>query len=346
MGVVAVITYPHWLDVLQRYGCEGEVNFWRPGHVPFPESYIGTPFVFVRKGSEPRKVMGYGVFRRTEFLTIEEAWKKWGRRNGVVSLNDFMERLGLLSESTATNRGSLDSDPPSPNRVVQCVVLSDVVLFPEKAAPTASSVFCRYGGLHRNTVSYKRFPDASLSDLFGHRGDLSSDSPGVILDARSSPGVQDEEQCIQARALEILEQLFQAFHIEDASTSSSGSPVCAVEGPGYDFKLTLGDWSLHVQLRGSKSYTGSVKVTMCDLMSGHECPNTLLLVVSGIETDFRDGTWVAKGGKPSLYRWRNTSVLVDLVKEAQAAGLSPGQVTWTIENPDECPFLERISPMG
>ena len=345
MAILAVITDPDWLNTLETQGYHGEVNFWRPGKASFSEKHIGKPFVFVRKGTEPRKVLGYGVFKRNEELSVQDAWDRWGFRNGVMGLSEFTKRLQAVAERTATNSGGIQVNNFSSTTKLRCAILDQVALFPESEAPTTEQAFEKFGGLHRNIVSYKEFPEANLIDIFPSlRPNVSTSAPSeqVEQDPAIFGASHEERKSIENQAIQVLMDMFRGFEIEDVSTPDKASKTVGTNYPGYDYLLHLGEIEMHIKVKGTKSHQGRVNFTTNELIAANNDPKIMLFVVREIATEYVSDSWIAKGGIPNLYRWQNLSSLMDSIKNAEKAGLSASGTVWTVENPQKCGFLVKI----
>ncbi len=166
LSVLALVTNPAWLDVLKDNRYDGEVNFWRPGQTSIAEKHYGSTVVFIRKGREPRNVVGFGILHRTEELSIQKAWEKWGTKNGVTSLKEFQHRLKEIAKRTSSNTGGILADSFKTETLLQCAIITQMTLLPPSQWRNTLEAFDNIGGFHRNIVSYKVFANASLTDIF------------------------------------------------------------------------------------------------------------------------------------------------------------------------------------
>jgi predicted HNH restriction endonuclease len=93
-----------WIKILKSIGPEGEVNFWRKD-----KRYLhlspGAYFYFMARGQ--RRIIGRGIFKELNFLSVDDAWKTYESRNGVESLSVFQRRLGEVFELSNTYNGPL-----------------------------------------------------------------------------------------------------------------------------------------------------------------------------------------------------------------------------------------------
>jgi hypothetical protein len=88
-----------------------EVNFWQPGgRSQFQALQPGELFLF--KLRAPR-IVGGGVFARSDILPVSLAWDAFGTGNGAASLAEMRERIACY-RSTA-DEPSATPEPPSRN---------------------------------------------------------------------------------------------------------------------------------------------------------------------------------------------------------------------------------------
>lgn len=100
------ITSRQWYESLICRKLEGEYNFWRKSVSQFKIISKGDLFFFLVKNQrsikEERKVYGYGFFERYEVNTLEEAWDKYKKNNGMDSLDELnkvmLEIYGAVSK--------------------------------------------------------------------------------------------------------------------------------------------------------------------------------------------------------------------------------------------------------
>ena len=160
MAFVVAVTEPDWIENLSHMDLNGKtVNFWMPGKGGFSQSNYGKPIIFLRKGAAPRKIAGYAKIDYFERLKIQEAWSKFGQRNGVHSLDEFSNQLKKLRENA-----NIETDGK-----IGSVELSDVVLFNSESWIDVDAVFDGSPGLAEfssQIVRYKKYsgevPDSIL----------------------------------------------------------------------------------------------------------------------------------------------------------------------------------------
>ena len=86
-------TDKQWFDYLKELSPD-DVNFWQPsGKQKFQAIPVGAPFLFKLK-SPINKIAGIGFFVSHSLLPIDFAWEVFGEKNGVVSLDEFIRKIG------------------------------------------------------------------------------------------------------------------------------------------------------------------------------------------------------------------------------------------------------------
>lgn len=114
------ITSRQWYEFLSERELAGEYNFWRKSISKFKVLSKGDIFFFLVKNKryvkEERKVYGYGIFERYEVNTLEEAWEKYKKNNGM---NSFTELSKVMYEIYGT------VSKPS----IGCIILRNVKIF-------------------------------------------------------------------------------------------------------------------------------------------------------------------------------------------------------------------------
>lgn len=111
-----------WYDFLRDHSYD-EVNFWMPSGKPFKAIGEGELFLFKMKAVHGGKIAGGGFFTRYLTMTVDYAWRAFGRENGV-------DNLAALSESIAKYRADKGLGVENPR--IGCAILNDVFYFDEK----------------------------------------------------------------------------------------------------------------------------------------------------------------------------------------------------------------------
>ena len=81
-----------WFNYLKEKQLNSYVNFWTPTPWNIKKLKLNDKFYFMLK-SPTRKIGGLGEFVEYKNLTTEEAWKKFGFRNGTQSKSDFVTKI-------------------------------------------------------------------------------------------------------------------------------------------------------------------------------------------------------------------------------------------------------------
>lgn len=114
------VTDNDWYRFLAGRPDLDEVNFWQPGgRRAFQSLGLGEPFLFKLHAPE-HAVVGGGFYTHSTLLPISLAWKTFGERNGVGSLDELRQRVGRHRRS---------SDPRE-EYTIGCVLLRDPFFFP------------------------------------------------------------------------------------------------------------------------------------------------------------------------------------------------------------------------
>lgn len=347
MSFIAAVTQPAWIEVLRRFGAEGQVNFWRPSRSGFSSRNVGQKFVFVVKGKWPREIAGYGTVLQYENLPVRSAWDRWTFGNGVDSLNEFKARLEKVLRATHSNVGSrrrLSRGNALPEQVtddysIGCIVLKDLVLFP----PGSYREDRVLSGFPKNLVHYAvmktQFPFDSITP-----NPEATRETAIARERQSSYSTrvlsEEERQAIERRATEVCRQSFAQWDVKDVSTSHLALAVVGTSYPGYDFLARLDGTEVHLEVKGTTSDVPVVKITTNELRHAAEDKRARLLVVKCIVLQAIEGQVAASGGSPSLYRWRGRHNLVEIFDLLSAEEhehhmtLAEGQWEINVENTD------------
>lgn len=114
-------TDKNWFDNLKTSGFNSFVNFWTPTPWGIKRLKEGSKFYFMIK-SPIRKIGGYGEFVFYEEMTTEQAWRKFGFKNGVKSKEEFINRLDVYR--IKRSKSGFDN-------LIGCVVLKNCVFWDE-----------------------------------------------------------------------------------------------------------------------------------------------------------------------------------------------------------------------
>nr|DAZ53494.1 MAG TPA: putative restriction endonuclease [Caudoviricetes sp.] len=102
-----------------------KANFWCKKH-SFKAIENGDIFFFLKKNNAEekkekleRKIVGYGIFKKFEVLTIEDAWNIYGVGNGCSNIKLFSDKINNMYE--------LNSDEAE----IGSIILDEIVMFEE-----------------------------------------------------------------------------------------------------------------------------------------------------------------------------------------------------------------------
>lgn len=91
-------TDKQWFDYLREASPE-DVNFWQPGgKLRFHAIPTGVPFLFKLK-NPINKIAGLSFFVSHSLLPIEFAWEVFQEKNGVESLESFIQKVSSYRNS-------------------------------------------------------------------------------------------------------------------------------------------------------------------------------------------------------------------------------------------------------
>lgn len=122
MNLWLAVTDSDWFEFLREQRPD-EVNFWQPsGGRGFRVLAPGEPFLF-KLHSPKNFVVGGGFFVRHTALPCSLAWQAFQTNNGVVSVQEFLERIRKYRRGES-NAGV--SDP-----IIGCNILAEPFFWPE-----------------------------------------------------------------------------------------------------------------------------------------------------------------------------------------------------------------------
>lgn len=111
-----------WFKFLRTEGLNSEINFWTP--TPWNVSRLakGDKLYFMLK-SPIRKIGGYGQFVEYKNMSVNDAWNKYGYKNGCASKKELIERLDSYKASNSTDERSVTETE------IGCIVLTNAMYF-------------------------------------------------------------------------------------------------------------------------------------------------------------------------------------------------------------------------
>ena len=107
-----------WFQQLRTDGVKGDViNFWTPTPWNISRLQVNDKLYFMLK-SPIRKIGGFGKFVEYKNMKASEAWRKYGRDNGVENLSQLISRTDKYKAKHT--KKNLIPDP-----VIGCILLKD-----------------------------------------------------------------------------------------------------------------------------------------------------------------------------------------------------------------------------
>lgn len=93
MRLYVGVTDHEWYEYLSARPDIDEVNFWSPGGAAFKVLKPGGLFLFKLKARFGHAIVGGGIFAHDTRLPLSLAWKTFGDKNGVASLEEMRTRI-------------------------------------------------------------------------------------------------------------------------------------------------------------------------------------------------------------------------------------------------------------
>ena len=107
-----------WFQQLRTDGVKGDViNFWTPTPWNISRLQVNDKLYFMLK-SPIRKIGGFGKFVEYKNMRASEAWRKYGRDNGVENLSQLISRTDKYKAKHT--KKNLIPDP-----IIGCILLKD-----------------------------------------------------------------------------------------------------------------------------------------------------------------------------------------------------------------------------
>jgi putative restriction endonuclease len=210
-GYVAV-TDNEWYRFLAARPEISVVNFWRPGGGTNFRALAEDEFYFFKARAPINRIVGGGRYSGFATMRVSAAWKMFGEANGVASLAQLRERIGL-------RRGTPIAPDEDPD--IGCVLVHDVIFFPEDSVLQLPPGWAPSG-----------IQQGKLYDMYGQEaGDYFADLMRLIPDDASEIGFgepwQDDDPVFGESRLtpyRLRQHAFQAV----VSTAYHGR--CAITG--------------------------------------------------------------------------------------------------------------------
>lgn len=119
-------TNKEWFNSLRsRQNKINDFNFWTPTPWNIKQLSKGDKFYFLLK-SPFRKIGGYGQFKYYENLSINNAWNKFGKSNGVNDLKELIDKTSSYMKKNSKDQ-VLDNDYQ-----IGCIVLENPIFFEDE----------------------------------------------------------------------------------------------------------------------------------------------------------------------------------------------------------------------
>lgn len=109
-----------WFETLRQNELNSFVNFWTPTPWKITGLSKGSRFYFMLK-SPIRKCAGFGNFFAYEEMSINQAWKEFGKRNGCESKEELRRKITLYLEKNSKQNPKEEGD----DYKIGCIVLSN-----------------------------------------------------------------------------------------------------------------------------------------------------------------------------------------------------------------------------
>ncbi len=121
-----VLTDVEWFTAIRAGDIRGPISFWTPTDWKIKALVPGARVYFFLK-APVRKIGGFATFERYELVTVDQAWARYGRANGVESAAELRERTSAYAERRS------ESFHATTAANIGCLVLEDPVLFDDDA---------------------------------------------------------------------------------------------------------------------------------------------------------------------------------------------------------------------
>jgi putative restriction endonuclease len=120
MKLYVGITDNDWFKLHASKESLGEVNFWRPSHLPYRKDFQpGMPFLFKLHAPE-NAIVGGGFFLKFLALPLSLAWATLGEANGARTFEEF--RTLISKRRTIPIR-------PNEDPIIGCTILGEPFFF-------------------------------------------------------------------------------------------------------------------------------------------------------------------------------------------------------------------------
>lgn len=140
-----------WFESLKVSELNSFVNFWTPTPWNIKQLKIGDRLYFMLK-SPIRKIGGFGEFVEYENLTGEEAWNKFGFRNGRLSKEEFVKSIQKYIHKNSSKHRNNEIDINK--YTIGCIVLMNCEFWDKEHYRKADDYKIKFG---KQVVTRKYF---------------------------------------------------------------------------------------------------------------------------------------------------------------------------------------------
>lgn len=109
-----------WFTHLRREKIVNDINFWTP--TPWNVKMSKGDRLYFMLKSPIRKIGGGGYFKSYQNMTVEQAWDKYGIKNGFDTRDAFVDSLTKHRSKNTNNKNRLNKES-----LIGCIVLEHVV---------------------------------------------------------------------------------------------------------------------------------------------------------------------------------------------------------------------------
>ncbi len=118
----------YWFQFLKESGFNSYVNFWTPTPWNIKKLKPRSRWYFLLK-SPIRQIGGFGEFVEYKNLSANQAWKEYGKRNGSLGKNQFIESIKTYIDKNSEKFGGKPIDVNTYE--IGCVILKNCQFYDE-----------------------------------------------------------------------------------------------------------------------------------------------------------------------------------------------------------------------
>lgn len=109
-----------WFTHLRREKIVNDINFWTP--TPWNVKMNKGDRLYFMLKSPIRRIGGGGYFQSYQNMTVEQAWDRYGIKNGFDTREDFVDSLTKHRSKNTSNKNRLNEES-----LIGCIILEHVV---------------------------------------------------------------------------------------------------------------------------------------------------------------------------------------------------------------------------